>query len=388
MLRAVILFAAGAAAGAAPAAATLELAPNTGSGRVGETVLLKGAGFPPSATLIVAVGNAPTAPSLVVTDSAGALGPVYLALAAPLPGGRHAVQVAAGAGKPLEFKQAYAVRPLLTLDPPIGDGHAGATWRTNRAIATGGYLGMVFTLNGTGLPADAFIPADAIRLGRAATVHDPIRVGPDGILPSTTIIVTGELPPGRYDLVLPVAGGGLTLASAYNVAPWAATDTVKQRGAGRMLEAARKEIRELVRIGGELLPAEELADLDGDVKSAEAEMKAGNYENAEDLARQIRDKLTALGRQVASTRKDKLKAFADVIASGFDTIQPDGAPAPRQGGAAVAAGRKKLEEAQAAIAGERFEDAKSLMKEANALLKKARADAGVQVGTEAEPIRW
>jgi len=372
----------------ARAAATLVVTPNTASGRIGETIQLRGAGFPPSATLIVAIGGAPTAPSVLVTDAAGTLAPVYVAFAAPVPGGRQSVLVAAGAATPIEYKQALTIRPVLTLDPPIGDGRAGSTWRTNKAVATGGYFGMVFTLNGSGLAKDTFIPADAIRIGRAATRHDPIRIGEDGILPSTTIVVAADLPPGRYDLLLPLGASSMNVASAYNVAPWAATDTLKQRGAGRALDAARKEIKELVRIGGELLPAEELADLDVDVKSAEADMKAGNFENAEDLSRQIHDKLEALGAQVASTRKEKMKSFADVIASGFDTIQPEGAPAPRQGGAAVAAGRQKLAEAQAAIAAAKFDDAKSLMKEANELLKKARAEAGVQTGTESEPIRW
>lgn len=372
----------------AQAAATLVVTPNTASGRIGETVQLRGTGFPPSATLVVAIGDAPTAPSVLVTDAAGTLAPVYVAFAAPVAGGRQSILVATGAPTPVVFRQVLTIRPVLTLDPPIGDGRAGSTWRTNKAVATGGYFGMVFTLNGTGLTKDTFIPADAITIGRASTRHDPIRIGADGILPSTTIVVAGDLPPGRYDLLLPLGTSAMNVASAYNVAPWAATDTLKQRGAGRALEAARKEIKELVRIGGELLPAEELADLDVDVKSAEADMKAGNFENAEDLSRQIHDKLEALGSQVASTRKEKMKAFADVIASGFDTIQPEGAPAPRQGGAAVAAGRQKLAEAQAAIGAAKFDDAKSLMKDANELLKKARAEAGVQTGTESEPIRW
>ncbi len=369
-------------------AATLDLTPNTGTGRVGEAVQLRGTGFPASATLIIVIDDAPTAPSTLNTDAAGTLAPVYVALAAPLAGGRHAVLVAAGSGQPFTFKNAYTVRPLVTLDPPIGDGRAGATWRTNRAIAAGGYIGMVLTLNGTGLVKDAFIPADSIRIGKVGTTHDPIHIGPDGVMPSTTIIVGTDLPPGRYDLILPGGSAILNFASAYNVAPWAATDTVRQRAAARALDAARREIKELVKLGGELLPAEELADLDVDARNAEAEMKAGNFQNAEDLSRQVRDKLAALAKQVEATRQDKLKTFADVIVSGFDTVQPPGSPPARGGGVSVAAGRNKLAEAQAAITAARFDEAKALLKAANELLKKARSEAGVQATPEAEPIRW
>jgi len=368
-------------------AATVTVAAQSGAGRPGEALRVSGAGFAPSATVTIEVGGAPVVPEFLTADAAGGLPAAIVLLAAPLPQGKHDVRAIGGSVAVTIARGVYLVRPVVTLDPPIGDGRAGATWRTNKALPAGGYLGMVFTLNGTGFPRETFIPADSVRIGKASCLHDPIRVGSDGVLPSTTVVVDANLLSGRYDLVLAPAGiAAVTFAATYSVAPWAATETVRQRNAARALESARKEIRDLVAVGSDLLQADDLADVTSDVKSAEVELKAGNFDNVEELARQIRDKLAALGRQVEETRKDKLRGLADVIAAGFDTIQPPGAPAARQGGQAVAQGRRKLKDAADAIAGGRFEEARSLLKASNELLKKARAEAGVQ-GAE-EPIRW
>jgi hypothetical protein len=382
--RALILLA-GLCADAVARGAAITVSPPSGAGRPGEALRLEGSGFGPSATLSIEVGGAPVVPAGLTADASGALAATIVLLAAPLPAGKHDVRAAGGALA--VARNAYLVRPVVTLDPPIGDGRAGATWRTDKALPPGGYSGMVFTLNGTGLPADTFIPADSVRIGRTPCVHDPIRIGRDGVLPSTTIIVAAAMQSGRYDLVLaPAAGAAVTFAATYSVAPWAASETVRQRAAARALEEARVEILALVAVGGDVLPADDVADVTSDVTSAEIELKGGNFDNVEELVRQIREKLAALGKQVATTRRDKLRALADVIASGFDTIQPPDAPPARQGGASVAQGRRKLKEAAEAIAGGRFEEAKALLKASNELLKKARADAGVQA-TE-EPVRW
>jgi len=365
-------------------AAQLEVTPNSGSGRVGEAVYIKGSGFAPSTTIAVFIGESPVIPDGIHVKSDGDVGPVIVLLARPLPAGRHALAVKADREYPVTG--AYMVRPLITLDPPIGDGRVGATWRTNKSIAKGGYMGMVFTLQGSGFPAGAFLAADSISVGRAETTHDPIQIGPDGTLPSTTVAVASDLSPGRYDLVLRNGAATVTFSSVFHVAPWAATDTVRQRSAARSLESARQEIKDLVKLGGELLPAEELASLDSDAKGAEAELKAGNFENAEDLSRQIREKLAELGKQVESVRKDKFKALADVISGGLDAIQPPGAPPSREAAPLVGEGRKKLKEAQDAIARADFESAKVLLKAANEALRKARAASGIK-GPE-EPIRW
>ncbi len=384
-LKPATLLACAAIAGAAQAAPQFSITPPTGSGRAGEVLRIAGSGLAPSTSVFIEIGGVEAGPGDLLTDATGALPPTLVLLAGALPAGRHDARIMAGA--PAVFRAAYLVRPVVTLDPPIGDGRAGATWRTNKAVPLGGFVGMVFTLAGTGFPKGAFIAADSIHLGRAATVHDPVRIGADGVLPSVTLVVASDLAPGRYDLVLPPAGGAAaTFPSAYNVAPWAATDTVRQHGAGRVLEAARKELKDLVKIGADVLPPEEVKDVTTDLAGAEGELKAGNFDNAEDLSRQVRDKLVVLGRQVEETRKEKLRSFADVIGSGFDTIQPPGAPPNRQAGATVDKGRRRLAEAQAAITAAKFEDARTLMKAANELLKKARAEAGVQA-TE-EPIRW
>ncbi len=369
----------------AAGAPDLTVTPPSGSGRAGEVLRVAGRGFAPGASVTILIGGAPVIPETVQADDAGAIPPTYVALARALPGGKH--DASAAASPAVLFKAAFLVRPVLTLDPPVGDGRSGATWRTHRAIATGGWFGMVFALAGTGFPADTFIPADSIRLGKVDTRHDPIRIGPDGVLPSTTIIVGADLQSGRYDLALVVPGVSLTFPAAYSVAPWAATDTIRQRGAARVLDAARKELKDLVAIGSEVLGADDLADVNTDIRAVDAELKSGNYDNAEELSRQVRDKLAALGRQVQTTRREKLRNLADGIEAGLDTIQPEGAPPPRTGAKSVADGRRKLAEARAAITAGNFDQAKALLKGANDSLRKARDAAGVQTGTE-EPIRW
>jgi len=241
---------------------------------------------------------------------------------------------------------------------------------------------MVFILSGSGFPVGAFVPADTIKVGKSATVHEPLRIGPDGILPATTLIVGSDLPAGRYDISFREGTTAVNFTAIYQVAPWAATEALRERS----IEAARPEIRKVITAGGDLLPPEEISALNDDLKKASAEVKAGNFENAEDLARGVVEKTVVLIQHAYDLRKDKMKGLADVIASGFDTIQPEGAPAARQGGAMVDKGRKKLADALDLIDKGDFDRGKAALKEANEFLKKARDESGVK--TPEEPIRW
>jgi hypothetical protein len=365
-------------------AASLTLAPNSGFGAPGEAIMLKGAGFSPNETMTVSIGGAPTSPATITANKSGAVEETFVLLAKPLPAGKHAVSLQGNT--PHNFPALYTVRRTMTIDPPFGDGRPGRTWRSDKALPVGGSTGMVFIIDGYGFPAGAFVPADSIRVGKMPTVHEPLRIGPDGVLPATTIIVGSNLPAGRYDLVFKEGASTVNFSAIYQVAPWAATEALRERAASRSIDAARPEIRKVVAAGGDLLPPEEIAALNEDLKKAAAEVKAGNYETAEDLARGVVDKSAVLLEHAFDLRKDKMKGLAEVIASGFDTVQPEGAPAARQGAALVEKGRKRLAEAVDLVEKGDFDRAKAALKEANEILKKARDEAGVK--TPEEPIRW
>lgn len=365
-------------------AASLTLAPNAGFGQAGETILLKGGGFQPNETLTITIGDSPASPATVQADKSGAISGVFVLLSKPLPSGKHAVTLK-GSRQNI-FPSLYTVRRTMTIDPPFGDGRAGKTWKTDRAIPAGGSTGMVFIIDGNGFPSGAFVAADSIKVGRVSTFHDPLRIGPDGVLPATTIAVGSDLPAGRYDISFKEGASTVNFSAIYQVAPWAATEALRERAAARSIDTARPEIKKVVAAGGDLLPPEEIAALNEDLKTASAEVKAGNFETAEDLARGVMEKSAVLIEHAHDLRKDKLKGLADVIASGFDTVQPEGAPAARQGAALVDKGRKKLDEAVGFIDKGDFDRGKAALKEANEILKKARDEAGVK--NPEESIRW
>ena len=367
------------------AAAKLVVVPDSGNGRPGEALTVRGSGYPASATIMITVGGAATFPEAVVTDAKGRLAATVILLAEPIPAGRYAARVVAG--ETHVFEGAYTVRPIVSLDPPIGDGRAGATWRTDEKIATGGYTGMVFVINGAGFPAGSFISGDSISVGNAPAIHDPIRIGDDGVLRSTTIVVASDLAAGRYDLSLHHGSNRFVFAAKFHVAPWAATAKVRRRGAGRKLSAARDAIRDLVRMNGKFLPPEEIATLDEDVKKANDALKTGDFEKSEDISRRIRDKTAVLKEQADKARADKFDELADVIAAGFDRLQPPGSPPNRQAAKTIGQGREALDEARAAIEKGDFDAGGTLLKAANATLKKAQKEAGAQE-TSDEPIRW
>jgi len=364
--------------------ASVVITPNSGFGQAGEAIMLKGSGFSPNETVSITIGGSPTTPASLQTDKSGSIDEAYVLLVRPLPTGKHAVTLTGQ--KPYDFPSTYTVRRTMTLAPPFGDGRAGKTWKTNRAIPVGGATGMVFVASGNGFPSGAFVPADSIKVGRVSTAHEPLRIGPDGVLPATTIVIASDLPAGRYDITLREGASTVNFSAMYQVAPWAATEALRERAAARSIDAARPEIKKVVVAGGDLLPPEEISALNEDLKNASAEVKAGNYETAEDLARGVVEKSAVLIQHAYDLRKDKMKGLAEVIASGFDTIQPEGAPAARQGAASVDKGRKKLTEAVDLIEKGDFDRGKAALKEANEFLKKARDESGVK--TPDEPIRW
>jgi hypothetical protein len=175
-------------------------------------------------------------------------------------------------------------------------------------------------------------------------------------------------------------------ASVFHVAPWAASDAVRTRDVRAGIEAARGEMRRLISFSGDLLPADEAAAITQGLKDAENELAGANTDSASDLSSQAAAKLADLKSRMIDAKKERMRAVADVVASGFDTLQPQGAPAPREGSAPVARGRQRLEQATQAIDQGKFDDAKRLLKEANDLLKKARSEAGVKAPEE--QIRW
>jgi hypothetical protein len=371
-------------AGPGPArAAQITVVPATGTGRAGDAVLVRGADFPASATVFVTIGEPAAGTADRLADRSGSLPALMVLIERSLPAGRHRVAARAPGASASAF---FNVRPYVTLDPPMGDGEAGATWRTNRAIAEGGRMGMVFLLSGTGFPKGLFLAADSIRMGRARTIHDPIRIGPDGILNSATVIVAERLSPGRYDLAFQGGSSPLVFASVFHVAPWAASDAMRQRDVRGGIETAKLEMRRLISFAGDLLPADEASAITQTLKDAERDLADANMDSASDLSSQAAARLEELKGRMVDARKERMRAVADVVASGFDALQPAGAPAPREGSASITRGRQKLEQALQAIDQGRLDDAKRLLKESNDLLKKARSESGVKAPEE--QIRW
>ncbi len=367
--------------------AGLILEPDAGAGRSGESVLIRGSGFPPSSTAHISIGGVPVRPTGVAVDDAGRLVPTIVSLNGNLPAGQHGVTVNPPSGP--AFPNAYRVRAHVTLDPPIGDGRRGATSRTNPAIPEGGHMGMVFILKGSGFPAGVFIPADSIKVGEAGCVHDPVHVGDDGILPSTTIVVASQLGEGRHDLALRHEGGDVLFSSVFHVAPWSVSDAILKRGAELSLSAAEDAMREFVSFAADDLPAGELDPVKAGLDQARGRVKARDFRGAEDAARQVTEGLGVLKERVLTLRRDKLTGVADVIASGFDTIQPPGAPPNPEAAKTVSQGRRKLEAARAAIERGDFEEARTHLKAGNQLLRDAREQTGRRDAKDSgDEIRW
>lgn len=368
------------------AAATLVIDPPEGSGRPGEAVLVRGSGYAVTSTVAIEIGGVPAAPGGLPTDADGGFGPVMVVLTGALPAGR--LGAAVRGARAYEFKNAFQVRPVVTLDPPVGDGRPGATARTNKALPPGGHQGTVFTLAGFGFPAGLFIPADSLKLGKAATVHDPVTVGKDGVLPGTTVVATSALAPGRYDLSVPAAHPALVFASVFHAAPWAGQEIVRTQGTVKLVASVRGELRKLLAAWGEFVPPDGATDVDADLKRAEQEIKDADLERADADARGALDKIAGLKTSAQDAQRDKLKGIADVVASGLDTVQPAGAPPSPKTAQLVSQARKRLEDVGAALDKNDFEGAKTLLKAANELLKKARAEAGVKAAPDEQPIRW
>lgn len=195
-------------------AAKLGLDPLMGDGAAGRNVSLSGVNFEAAASYAVTFGGYAPAPATVNADPAGDIAPAALSLP-PLAAGFHDV-VLASAGRTYTFTGAYRVWRNICLNPAQGSGKAGETWRTNGAIPAGGWSGMVFEIAGTGFAAGAAVPANSITVGGAATVHDAIVIGANGVMPSTTIIVWGDLANGRKDIVVS-DGTAVTFDGAYEV---------------------------------------------------------------------------------------------------------------------------------------------------------------------------
>ncbi len=381
------ILAAGALAAASVQGAKLEIDPKEGSGRAWESVRISGSGFGSATAISVEIGGVEVVPALLMTDEEGNLPPAIAVIPNALPGGQHSALVRDGQTR--RFDNAYLVRPVVTLDPPIGDGRPGANWRTDRTIPEGGNMGMVFSLQGSGFPANSFVPADSLKVGGTPTLHEPIRIGPDGVLPRTTVVVTGALKSGRHELVLPGSAGAVRFSSAYHVAPWAVTDAILKRSIARMLQAVETELEGLASYTAEEIPPISIDELKGEIAMVQKEMEANNLGNAEEIAQRAQAMAAALKESGDDARREKLYAVADVITSGFDTLQPPGAPPNRSAAQTVADGRQTLEQARAAIENGEFDQARTLLKESNQLLKKGREEVGRQETEEtAETIRW
>ena len=195
--------------------ARIGLNPLMGDGAAGRSTVLTGTGFAPNTTYTVYFGGVPALPALpVVTDNTGSIAAVSVALPA-LPAGFHDVYLSSPAWS-VSFTGAYRVVRNICVSPVIGDGRAGMTWITNPAIPVGGWVGMVFILDGTGFAAGAIIPQDSILVGGLAARHPPIVVTPSGRLPSTTVLVASDMPSGFKDILIN-DGSVAAFASAYEV---------------------------------------------------------------------------------------------------------------------------------------------------------------------------
>jgi uncharacterized repeat protein (TIGR01451 family) len=185
-----------------------------GDGAGGRSTVLNGTGFTPNAAYSVYFGGLPTLPATVNADAAGNIAAVSVALP-PLPSGFHDVFLASPAWS-VTMTGAYRVTPNICVSPIVGDGRAGQTWQTNPLMQAGSWVGMVFTVEGSGFSAGATIPANSITVGGATTWHGSIPIPATGRLPSTTVMVATDLSTGVKNVVLD-DGTVRTFTGAYSI---------------------------------------------------------------------------------------------------------------------------------------------------------------------------
>lgn len=195
-------------------AAKIGLNPLMGDGAPGTNTVISGFNFEVSASYTVTFGGLGVTPASVTSDASGNIAATTLVFPA-LPAGFHHV-VLTSATRTYTFIGAYRVYRNICVSPVLGEGRAGQTSDTNAAIPTGGWVGMVFRIAGTGFAASASIAANSITVGGATTTHAAITVGAAGTFGSTTIIVDSNLAFGRKDIVLN-DGVATTFAGVYEV---------------------------------------------------------------------------------------------------------------------------------------------------------------------------
>ncbi len=195
-------------------AAKIGLNPLMGDGAPGTNTVISGFNFEASASYTVTLGGRGVTPASVISDASGNIAATTLVLPA-LPAGFHDV-VLTSVTRTYTFTGAYRVWRNICLSPAQGDGRAGRTWKTNGAIPAGGWVGMVFRIEGIGFAARASIAANSITVGGSTTTHAAITVGADGTFGSATIIVDSNLANGRKDIVLN-DGVATTFAGVYEV---------------------------------------------------------------------------------------------------------------------------------------------------------------------------
>ncbi|MEK7474566.1 MAG: hypothetical protein AAB152_02925 [Candidatus Coatesbacteria bacterium] len=209
-------------------AARIGLVPLMGDGAAGRTIVLSGNCFEPSTTYTIRIGGFAVLPATVTSSAGGVIANTTLTLP-DLPRGNLDVMLAS-ATMTRSFTGAFRVWPNLCVSPVIGGGRFGETWETNVAIPTGGWVGMVFRVEGWGFAGGATIGANTITVGGAATTHPAIPVSAGGRFQSATIIVSSNLPNGNQSIVIN-DGAGNTFTGAYQVRRSIAMSPAKGYGA-------------------------------------------------------------------------------------------------------------------------------------------------------------
>src|SRR5689334_16691138 len=195
-------------------AARLGLDPLMGDGAAGRTTLLSGTHFEASTTYTVRVGGFAVIPATVASDANGAIAPTAVRLPA-LPRGDLDVLLAS-AVYTRSFTGAYHVQPSLCVELTEGFGRFGETSERNQQIPNGGWVGMVTRIRGTGFAAGASISATTMTIGGVLVAHPTVTIYADGTLPTTTLVVTSNLPLGAKDLVIN-DGTAATFTNVYEV---------------------------------------------------------------------------------------------------------------------------------------------------------------------------
>ena len=181
-------------------AARIGLDPLMGDGSAGRTVVLSGVSFEPSTPYTILIGGFNVIPFSVTSNASGVIAATTLTLP-DLPRGNLEVMLAS-ATLTRSFTGAFRVWPNTCLTPIIGEGRFGETYQTNAAISVGGWVGMVLQVEGWGFAAGVTIPTSSITVGGVATTHPAIAVSAGGRFPSTTLVVSSNLPNGFKDLVV------------------------------------------------------------------------------------------------------------------------------------------------------------------------------------------